>query len=552
MMEEKVEKRTLGDLLVRNGTVYGDRPAIYDGVRRLTYRELMDEADRYAIALADLGIDIGDRIGIWLPNSVEWAVAWYGNARLGAITVPMDTWYKPSEAEYILGHSEARAVIVADRFKGSDYIEMLRGIIDRLPNLKYIILKGESDEKKIGNAEIIKYEDLIAMGALSKRSVLEERARRISPDDVAFILYTSGTTGRPKGAMLTHHNIVHNAYQVANQLQTTPDDIFLLPVPFSHCFGCVMGITGAGNFGASVVSLPGFDPEAVLKTIEEEKATILYGVPTMFIRELELVKAGKYDPKTLRTGIMAGAPCPVETVREVRELMHCNVLIAYGLTEASPVITMTSLDDPDDVRAETVGKPLPGIEVKIVDENHNPVPDGTMGELACRGYNVMKGYFKMPEETREAIDEEGWLYSGDLAIRDENGNIRIVGRKKEMIIVGGFNVYPREIEEFLMTHPKIGEATVVGVPDPDLGEVVAAVVKPVPGETITPQEVVDYAYGQIASAKVPRYVFIGAEIPVSGRGKVQKYLLSKQLAEEIKEKGIQKIIPTKVREKKRG
>ncbi|MCD6461114.1 MAG: AMP-binding protein [Thermoplasmata archaeon] len=541
MGEETVKKITLGELIVRNGREYGGRPAVHDGFRRLTYGELLEEVDRYALALREIGIQPGDRIGIWLPNSVEWVVAWYGNARVGAVTIPMDTWYKPSEAEYILKHSGAKAVIVADRFGSSDYHEMLDQIKPSLPDLEHIIVRGEPWEGTIS------YQNLLEKGDLSRRGELDRLEENIDPDDVAFILYTSGTTGKPKGAMLTHHNIVHNAYQVANQLATTKDDKFILPVPFSHCFGCVMGITGAGNFGASITSLLGFDPKKVLERVQEERATTIYGVPTMFIRELELVKAGGYDTSSLRTGIMAGAPCPVETVREVRTLMHCNVLIAYGLTEASPVITMTSLDDPDEIRAETVGKPLPGIEVRIVDDDHNPLPPGQMGELACRGYNVMKGYYKMPEETREAIDEEGWLYSGDLATQDEEGYVRIVGRKKEMVIVGGFNVYPREIEEYLLANPKIGEATVVGVPDPDLGEVVAAVIKPAPGESITGQEVVDYCYGQIASAKVPRYVFIGGEIPVSGRGKVQKFKLRESLHREITEKGIQKIVPTKVK-----
>ncbi|MDG6221119.1 MAG: AMP-binding protein, partial [Candidatus Thermoplasmatota archaeon] len=473
------ERITLGQLLVRNGKEHGGRPAVHDGKRRLTYGELWDEADRYAIALEELGVKPGDKIGIWMPNGVEWVAAWYGNGRLGAITVPMDTWYKPNEAEYILRHSEAVAVIVADKFSGSDYREMLEGIKSSLPNLKHIIVKGESWEGAI------RWEDLLAKADLGRRDVLDKRSENIGPDDVAFILYTSGTTGKPKGAMLTHNNIVHNGYQVAGQLRAAKEDIFLLPVPFSHCFGCVMGITGAGNYGASITCLTGFDPVKTMERLEEEKATVIYGVPTMFIRELWMVKEKGYDPKSLRTGIMAGASCPVETMREVKEIMHCNVLIAYGLTEASPVITMTSLDDPDDVKAETVGRVLPGIEVKIVDESRKEVGVGEVGELACRGYNVMKGYYKMPEETAQAIDQEGWLYSGDLSTVDEKGYYRIVGRKKDMVIVGGFNVYPREIEEYIQEHPKVGEVTVVGVPDKDLGEVIAAVVKALPGENVT-------------------------------------------------------------------
>jgi len=538
-------KITLGQLIARNGREYGDRPAAHDGNRRLTYTELWNEADRYALALDKLGVEKGDKIGIWLPNCVEWAAAWYGNGRVGAVTIPMDTWYKPNEAEYILKHSDAKVVIVADKFGSSDYKEMLDKIKPNLPNLKYIIVKGPKWEGTIS------WEELQSQGDLAHRGRLDEREKDVKPDDLAFILYTSGTTGKPKGAMLTHHNIVHNAYQVAGQLRAGKEDIFLLPVPFSHCFGCVMGITGAGNYGASITSLPGFDPIKTMERLQDERATIIYGVPTMFIRELWMTKKWNYDTTSLRTGIMAGAPCPVETMKEVKEIMHCNALIAYGLTEASPVITMTSLEDPDVIKAETVGKTLPGIEVKIIDEDRKEVPTGEMGELACRGYNVMVGYYKMPEETSRAIDEDRWLYSGDLATCDEEGYIRIVGRKKEMIIVGGFNVYPREIEEYLQEHPKILEVTIVGVTDKDRGEVVAAVVKPEEGKEITGQEVVDYCYGNIASAKVPRYVFVGADIPVSGRGKVQKFKLKKQLDAEIEEKQIPSIIPSSVQKRKK-
>ncbi|MCK4718311.1 MAG: AMP-binding protein, partial [Thermoplasmata archaeon] len=323
---------TLGELIARNGRARGDRPAVHDGTRRLTYSELWNEADRYAIALANMGVVAGDKIGIWMPNGAEWMATWYGNARLGAVTVPMDTWYKPNEAEYILKHSGAVAVVVASKFGSSDYREMLDSIKGNLPDLRHIIVMGEPWEGSIG------WEELLSEGDLAQRPMLEERAKEVGPDDLAFVLYTSGTTGKPKGAMLTHHNIVHNAYQVAGQLEASEEDIFLLPVPFSHCFGCVMGITGAGNYGASITCLTGFDPIKVMDRLQEEKATIIFGVPTMFIRELWMVEKWNYDPSSLRTGIMAGAACPAETMLEVRTTMHCNVLIAYGLTEASPVV----------------------------------------------------------------------------------------------------------------------------------------------------------------------------------------------------------------------
>jgi fatty-acyl-CoA synthase len=530
---------TLGELISRNGKEHADRPAIQDGRRNLSYGELLEETDRYALALLALGINPGDRVGLWLPNSVEWAAAWYGNGRLGTVTVPMDTWYKSSEAEYILKHSEAKVVIVADRFGSSDYREMLDKIMPNLPDLKHVIVVGEAWEGTVG------WNDMLALGDLNRRAELE--AMKGHPDDLAFILYTSGTTGKPKGVMLTHHNIVHNGFQVGERLRATPKDRFLLPVPFSHCFGCVMGITGAGNFGSGIVCHTGFDPDRAMEAVQKEKITIIYGVPTMFIRELQAVKKKGYDTKSLRTGIMAGAPCPVETVKAVKEVMHCNILIAYGLTEASPVVTMTGMEDPDNIRAETVGKVISGQEVRIVDMDRKPVPDGQTGELACRGYNIMKGYYKMPQETAETIDAEGWLYTGDLATRDAEGHIRIVGRKKEMLIVGGFNVYPREMEEYLIGHPDIIEASVVGVPDADLGEVVAVVVKTAPGKSITAQDVVDYCYGNIASAKVPRYVFVDFEIPFSGRGKVQKFKLVELLRKEIEEKGVGKMVPSGVR-----
>jgi fatty-acyl-CoA synthase len=365
-----------------------------------------------------------------------------------------------------------------------------------------------------------------------------------------FILYTSGTTGNPKGAMLSHHNIAKNAEQVTEVLHATENDVFLLAVPFFHCFGCVMGIAGAITWGASMVPQQIFNAREALELIETHRVSVLYGVPTMFVLELEEYRKGKedgssYDVASLRTGIMAGAPCPVEVMRGTMDELHCNVSIAYGLTEASPVITMTRFDDPIERRVETVGRALDGIEVKIAGDDHAPLPIGEMGELACRGYNVMMGYYKMPDVTAETIDEDGWLYSGDLATMDAEGYVKIVGRKKDMLITGGFNVYPAEIEEYLFTHPKVQNVSVIGIPDDVMGEVAAAYIIPREGETIDPQEIVDYCHGEIANFKVPRYVVLVDELPMTQSGKIQKFKL-REMAKQAMDAGrMVKLSPTK-------
>ncbi len=541
-----VEDATTLDLLLeKNLRENPDRIAIIDGNRRLTYRELNDEVEKMATALMNMGVQRGDKLGIWMPNNVEWTVAWFAITEIGGVVIPMDTWYKPAEAEYILGHSEAVAVFINDRSGRADYISMVNEIWPKLPALKNVIVNGEPGEGMLSFREIMEKTEV-------NKSAIEERRKQNDIEDVAFILYTSGTTGKPKGAMLTYHNITKNAKAMADILFAKKEDKLLVPVPFSHCFGNVLSITMASIAGMSIYAMSAFDPEEALKIIEKEKCTMINGVPTMFVRMLEVLDRKDYDTTSLRTGAMAGAPCPIDIMKGTIERMHCNVSIAYGLTEASPLITMTRFDDPIEKRVETVGKPIPDVEVRIVDDDRNPVPQGEMGELACRGYNVMKGYYKMPEATAETIDEEGWLYSGDLAVMDDEGYISIVGRKKDMVIVGGFNVYPRELEEFYIAHPKILDVAVVGVPDHDLGEVVGAAVIPAPGLEITPQEVVDYAYGKVASAKVPRFVMITDNLPISGRGKVQKFILRKQFQEKIEAGELTKMVPSAVRQKQKA
>ncbi|HDS28891.1 MAG TPA: AMP-binding protein, partial [Candidatus Acetothermia bacterium] len=464
--------RTLSQVLRETTEMFPERPSIYDpDGRTLTYRELDGQVDQLARGLLDLGVGKGDKVGLWMPNLPEWVVVYYAVARVGAVVVPMNTRYKAHEVEYILDNSEATTLFAVDAFAGIDYLSMIEGIRGRLPRLEHVVIVGGV------RGEMHRYDDLLRRGAdRLTDSMLAEREASCEPTDNVFILYTSGTTGNPKGAMLSHHNIAQNAKQVTEVLRASEADVFLLAVPFFHCFGCVMGIAGAITWGGAMVPMQIFKPVEALELIERFGVSVLYGVPTMFVLELEEYRKGKadgspYQLKTLRTGIMAGAPCPVEVMKGTMEEMHCNVSIAYGLTEASPVITMTRFDDSIRRRVETVGRALEGIEVKIADDDRKALPTGEMGELACRGYNVMMGYYKMPDKTAEAIDEEGWLYSGDLATMDEDGYIQIVGRKKDMLICGGFNVYPAEIEEYLFTHPKVQNVSVIGVPDAVMGEV---------------------------------------------------------------------------------
>jgi fatty-acyl-CoA synthase len=538
--------RTLSQVLRDTTAKFPQRHVILDpGGLRLTYEELDAQVDRLARGLIEHGVAKGDKVGLWMPNIPEWVAAYFAVARIGAVVVPMNTRYKPHEVHYILENSEATALFAVDSFAGIDYVSMIREIRHDLPRLKNVVIVGEPGE------EMHRFSDVVALGdERLADGILAERESACAPSDNVFILYTSGTTGNPKGAMLSHHNIAKNAEQVTEVLHATENDVFLLAVPFFHCFGCVMGIAGAITWGASMVPQQIFNAREALELIETHRVSVLYGVPTMFVLELEEYRKGKedgssYDVASLRTGIMAGAPCPVEVMRGTMDELHCNVSIAYGLTEASPVITMTRFDDPIERRVETVGRALDGIEVKIAGDDHAPLPIGEMGELACRGYNVMMGYYKMPDVTAETIDEDGWLYSGDLATMDAEGYVKIVGRKKDMLITGGFNVYPAEIEEYLFTHPKVQNVSVIGIPDDVMGEVAAAYIIPREGETIDPQEIVDYCHGEIANFKVPRYVVLVDELPMTQSGKIQKFKL-REMAKQAMDAGrMVKLSPTK-------
>jgi fatty-acyl-CoA synthase len=507
---------------------FPDRPAVFYEGRTIPYRDLAAEVDRLAAGLVQLGIEPGDKVAIWMSNIPEWIAAYFAIAKVGGVVVPMNTRYRTHEVEYILGNAEAKAVFVAHGFLGIDYASMLAEVRPNLPLLREAITVGGS------GPGLRPYADVLALGDdRTARAEVVRRERALDPKDCVFILYTSGTTGHPKGAMLSHINMAENARQITEVMRVSERDVFLLAVPFFHCFGCVMGILGAVTWGAGIVPVPVFKADEALALIEKHKVSVLYGVPTMFVLELDEQRkaqaAGRpYDVSSLRTGIMAGAPCPVEVMRGTMDDLGCNVCICYGLTEASPVITMTRFDDPLDKRVETVGKALPGIEVKVVDDAWQAVPLGQTGELACRGYNVMLGYWKNPDATHQVIDDEGWLYSGDLSTLDAEGYVRIVGRKKDMYIVGGFNVYPAEVEEVLFTHPGVQNVSVVGVPDRVMGEVGMAFVTPRDGHTLDPQEIVDFCARQIAAFKVPRYVVVGKDFPMTASGKVQKYKLAER------------------------
>ncbi len=521
-----------------------DNPAILFDGREISYSELFDKANRLAYALFKMGVRRGDKISLWMQNTPEWVITWWAVPMIGAVIVPVDHWYKEIEAKHIIGHSDSKVVITYRSFGKWDFISILKKIKDDLPKLEKVVSVGESE--RIDGME---FDDLLEMGkGWKKDEDYLEYVKSVNPDDVCLILYTSGTTGTPKGVMLSQFQIIKNAYDQGENLRVTDKDKLVVPVPFSHCFGCVMSITLMACFGGAIAPLLVFNERTALETIERFGCTMIHGTPTMFNREIKLFREEKFDTSTLRTGIMAGAPCPEDLMRSVMNEMGANLCITYGLTEASPGITMTSLEDSIEDRVKTVGKPLPDIEVKIVDDKGREVPRGVVGEIVCRGYNVMKGYYKAPELTAKTV-RDGWLYTGDLGVMDERGYVTFKGRKKELVIVGGYNVYPIEIESFIRQFEKVHEVAIVGVPDEDLGEVVACAVIPKDGVDLKPEEIVDFCYGKIASAKVPRYVYVTDSLPVSGRGKVQKFKLVEILKEKIERGELKKVVPTALKER---
>jgi fatty-acyl-CoA synthase len=517
---------TIGDNLRRTALAAQDREALVvrsQGVR-MTYGELWAATTRVARALLALGVERGDRVGIWSPNRYEWVVLQYASARVGAILVNVNPAYKTAELQYALRHSGVSLLFAARAFRTADYVAMLAVVRPGLPALKQVLILEDDWQRLDGLAEQV------------DESKLEARERALQFDDPINIQYTSGTTGFPKGATLSHHNVLNNAYFVGRACGYDAGDRVCIPVPFYHCFGMVMGNLACTAHGATiVVPAEAFEPLAVLEAVQAERCTSLYGVPTMFIAELDHPRFHDFDLSSLRTGIMAGSPCPVEVMRRVFAQMHMReVTICYGMTETSPVSTQSAKDDSLDKRVGTVGRVHPHVEIKIVDPNTGAVvPRGVAGELCTRGYSVMLGYWNDEAATRAAIDAAGWMHTGDLATIDEDGFVNIVGRIKDMIIRGGENVYPREIEEFLHTHPRVSEAQVIGVPSERYGEQIMAWVRPRPGETLTEAELIDHCRGRIATFKIPRYWKIVAEFPMTVTGKVQKFRMRELAIAEL-------------------
>ena len=507
---------------------------------RWTYGEFKRRVDALSNGLIERGLEPGDRVGIWSPNNAEWAVTQFATAKAGLILVNINPAYRLTELDYALTKVGCKALITASKFKSSDYLAMLRELAPeldacapgeleaaRLPELRLVIRLGEA-----ATPGMVSYADVPCDGGEER---LAERAGRLQFDDPINIQFTSGTTGQPKGATLTHHGILNNGYFTGEALRLTEDDRICIPVPLYHCFGMVLGNIACMTHGAAMVYPgEGFDPLAVLETIEAERCTGAYGVPTMFIAELDHPEFGRFDLSTLRTGIMAGSPCPIEIMKRVTSEMHMSeVTIAYGMTETSPVSFQSSTDDPIERRVSTVGRILPHVEVKIIDAEGRVAPRGEPGELLTRGYCVMLGYWGDEERTREAIDAVGWMHTGDLATIDDEGYCNIVGRIKDMVIRGGENVYPREIEEFLYGHPQVQDVQVIGVPDDKYGEELCAWIMLRDGETATEDDIKAYCKGQIAHYKIPRYVKFVDGFPMTVTGKIQKFLMREQMVEEL-------------------
>ena len=516
--------------------VYPDRDL------RWTYAQFDERVDRLAKGLLAIGIGRGDHVGIWARNVPDWITFMFATAKIGAVLVTVNPVYKAHELAYVIKQSDMKALVIIDAFRDVDYVRIIRELVpqastqqrghltsDEFPMLKNLIYMGPEKHRGFFNVP-----ELLILGEHSPDSTLRAITADLHPDDIINMQYTSGTTGFPKGVMLTSRNILNNGFFIGEGQKFTGQDRVCLPVPLFHCFGCVLGVLAVLTHGATMVMVESFDPLLVLAAIQKERATAVYGVPTMFIAELAHPMFDMFDLTSLRTGIMAGSPCPVETMRQVIDRMHASEMtICYGLTEASPVFTQTNTDDTLERKCETVGRKHPEVEVRVVDpETGEDSALGVPGELLCRGYNIMKGYYKMPEATHKAIDTDGWLHSGDLGTVDEDGYYRITGRIKDMIIRGGENIYPREIEEFLYTMPGIEDAQVVGVPDAKYGEVVGAFVRKSAGADITESDVQEYARARMARYKAPKYVFFVDDLPMTASGKIQKFKL-RDMAKEL-------------------
>ena len=534
---------TLGDFLekqvemnpTRDFLIYPDRNL------RFTYKEFDERVNMLAKGLLSLGIGKGDHVGIWAKNVPDWLTFMFATAKIGVVLVTVNTAYKSHELDYVLEQSDMKALAIIDGFQDVDYLKIIYDLVPELrtsergqleskkfPFLKQVIYVGQEKHRGMYNTN-----ELMLLGKHTDDSELLKVKKTLSNNDVVNMQYTSGTTGFPKGVMLTHRNILNNGYYIGERQKFTGDDRLCITVPLFHCFGIVLAVMAIITHGATMVMIEVFDPLMVLAAVQKEKCTALYGVPTMFIAEFSHPMFDIFDLSSLRTGIMAGSPCPIEAMKKVVKDMHMTQITSvYGLTEGSPGFTQTSVDDPLEKRVETVGKPLPNCEVKIVDPEtgENLGPNQT-GEICCKGYNVMKGYYKMPEKTKEVIDEDGWLHSGDLATCDDEGYYSIVGRIKDMIIRGGENIYPREIEEFIHPIDGVRDVQVVGIPDGKYGEIIGAFIIKEEGSQLEAEDIKDYAVNKIARYKVPKHIFFVKEFPLTASGKIQKFKLRDQAVE---------------------
>jgi len=542
---EELMKVTIGDLLDNIADQYPDHEAVVytDRPFRKTYSQLRDLCNEVAKGFIAMGIKKGDHVAIWATNYPEWILAQFATAKIGAVLVTVNTNYKIFELEYLLRQSDSTTLILIDGFKDSNYVDIINELCpelknsepgklnsEKLPFLKNVIYIGDKNHPGMYN-----WSDLYEMA----KSVTDEQLMNIQKSldihDVINMQYTSGTTGFPKGVMLTHYNIVNNGKSIGDCMKLTHEDKLCIPVPFFHCFGCVLGIMACVTHGTTIVGVDYFSPLKVMEILQNEECTAVHGVPTMFIAMLEHKEFSRFKFPKLRTGIMAGSPCPIKVMKQVVELMGAKeITIAYGQTEASPVCTQTRVDDSIELRVSTVGRALPFIECKVVNpETGKDVPPGTPGEFVVRGYNVMKGYYKMPEATAQAIDKDGWLHTGDLATMDENGYFKITGRIKDMIIRGGENIYPKEIEEFLYTHKAIKNVQVIGVPSKEYGEEIMACIILKDDAVLTEDEVKEYVRTHMARHKTPRYVKFMDSFPMTASGKIQKYKLREMAIAEL-------------------
>jgi len=542
---DELLKITIGDLLDEIAEKYPDHDAVIytDRPFRKTYSQFRDMCNEVAKGMMALGIKKGDHVAIWATNYPEWLLAAFATAKIGAVLVTVNTNYKIFELEYLLRQSDSSTLILIDGFKDSNYVDIVYELCPELkdsvpgkleskafPFLKNVIYIGE---KKLPG--MYNWNELYDMASQVSDDELNERQKSLDIHDVINMQYTSGTTGFPKGVMLTHYNLVNNGKAIGDGMKFTHEDKLCIPVPFFHCFGAVLGIMASVTHGTTMVPLDYYNPLKVMEALQNEECTAVHGVPTMFIAILEHPEFSKFKFPKLRTGIMAGSPCPIKVMRQVIDDMGAReITIVYGQTEASPGCTMTTVDDSIELRVSTVGKAFPHMECKVVNpETNEEVPYGVPGEFVVRGYNVMKGYYKMPEATAQAIDSEGWLHTGDLATMDENGYFKITGRIKDMIIRGGENIYPKEIEEFLYTHPAVKDVQVIGVPSKQYGEEVMACIILKEGATATEEQIKEYVRSNMARHKTPKYVKFMDSFPMTASGKIQKYKLREMAIEEL-------------------